>query len=153
MEITNEIKAIVFAQYLWHRFIIEDARGSFEDTITHINNVGDVSGHEHESIIKNCFVVLRPLSGITDEDAVELVKIQSDIYVAVEPTERNHRGFNFRFYYNSSPHHRRQKCIWWSDLNFKQAQFLQFKGYDLPSYLLGGKTLREAGLAIYSEEN
>ena len=30
-------------------------------------------------------------------------------------------------------------------------QFLQDEGYDLPQYLLGGKTLQESGLAIYQK--
>ena len=31
-------------------------------------------------------------------------------------------------------------------------QFLQSKGYDLPNYLLGSKTLKECNLAIYENE-
>jgi hypothetical protein len=31
-------------------------------------------------------------------------------------------------------------------------QYLISKGYDLPNYLLGGKTLHECGLCIYEEK-
>jgi hypothetical protein len=43
------------------------------------------------------------------------------------------------------------KCIESSNLKLESYQYLISKGYDMPQYLLGGKTLQEAGLAEYYE--
>lgn len=78
--------------------------------------------------------ILTPLEDITDEDAIEVAKMigTSDIvnfdksqfvYVMLQAFEKK-------------------------TVNFNIYQFLQSKGYDLPNYLLDGKTLIESGLAI-----
>jgi len=71
MEITNEIKAKVFASYLGHR--IKMFEQEFKLAYTDLNNSGRINKSEHN--IEHCKLILRPLSEITDEDAIEVGKI------------------------------------------------------------------------------
>ncbi len=126
MEIINEIKAKVFAQYF-------------------AQNVGYTYDKRIESI--SCtniaiidYLILKPLSAITDEDAIEVAKIvfsEDKSYWTISQGKACIKQFG-----KNSPF-----------VSFNQgvlcSQFLQSRGYDLPQYLLGGKTLQEAGLAIY----
>lgn len=91
-------------------------------------------------------LILKPLSQISDEDAIEVAKM---FY-----------GYNEQ-YYPKGDYEANQLII--EDAKailFKDAQdiigkfymcigFLQSKGYDLPHYLLNGKTLHESNLAVY----
>ena len=89
--------------------------------------------------ITDLILLKRPLSSITDEDAIEVVKIAS---LNLERSNTNFPAFKkFVLGYCQS-----------NGFNHNVFQFLQSKGYDLPHYLLGGKTLKEAGLAIYQED-
>lgn len=75
-------------------------------------------------------LVLKPLSKITDNDALEVGKM---------------------FRCCSSAEIVREHFIKYPDcvIPYQIYQYLQSKGYDLPHYLLGGKTLHKANLAIY----
>lgn len=137
MEITNEIKAKVFAQYygaqiIQHPLVIT---GSIIDTINR-------SGLE---VIK---LKLKPLSAITDEDAVSLIKLFSpdatDIYLS--------KGVIYWTYdFLGEPFEDTTDLSKIGELCFPPCvyQFLQSRGYDLPHFHLNGQTLKEAGLAVY----
>lgn len=107
---------------------------------------------------------LKPLSAISDDDAVTVARMavgaDESRNVVAEITYRSHRHIlifekssqqeveidfeNADVYLNT-----KNPC----QLPFNNIQiidFLRSKGYDLPSYHLGGKTLIEAGLAIDS---
>ena len=88
-------------------------------------------------------LLLNPLSSLTDEDAFVIYKLN------------NFRAFNGKRTVPSKgitqwligKYFSGRKVKW--DFNLASYQYLQSKGYDLPHYLLDGKTLKEAGLAIY----
>lgn len=135
MEITNEIKAKVFAQYLGQK-VWYNGTGS-------TNSIMDGN-----KLYSNDYkLLLRPLSAITDEDAIEVANLN---YVPEYFDGDNKSAANLGRYWvkqiREMRHDDTPKYVW---LTF---QYLQSKGYDLPHYLLGGKTLKEAGLAIYEQE-
>lgn len=139
MEITNEIKAKVFAQYLGQKVNAEGSRLElisvcFNHIVCYNPPIGEVEGDEVEFDF-SIYLMLKPLSAITDEDAIEVAKI----------TQENES------YHNAGVGKMVVKGKWKFNMEkyFFIHQFLQSKGYDLPNYLLGGKTLHEAGLAIY----
>lgn len=143
MEITNEIKAKVFAQYLGQYFKV----GVFSGDLKNINIETDLS---------NTMLVLKPLSSITDEDAIEATKhfgrapfiferVNDSIEVGFFDRGVISIGFNGKIS-DAGSEITRQGIDY-----FISYQYLQSKGYDLPQYLLGGKTLKEAGLAIYEQ--
>jgi len=91
-------------------------------------------------------LILTPLSQISDKDAIEVDKIISGKQYA-----------DIKGFCNST-----RGKIWVNDIfcnneqtrkSYLVCQFLQSKGYDLPHYLLGNKTLHECGLAIYESDN
>ncbi len=132
MEITNEIKTKVFAQYLGQEYKTGDLEEPkifpiIGETITCFEMYPN--GTETDKII------LKPLSAITHTDAFELYKIMvgNDFEERYIETFKNGEGVK---------HDSIMK-------NVNAYQYLQSKGYDLPNYLLCGKTLNEAGLAIY----
>ena len=188
MEITNEIKAKVFAQYL----------GAKVKTPDHIGTVQNIDGFNYQIGVKydclvftknaidgydkqrsygkynitkqafaflgsnetefempgGCHLILNPISSITDEDAIEAVKhFGDDPFVF----ERTRDSIEICFFNRGAISIAYDGVI--SDVGngptkngftyFLAYQFLQAKGYDLPQYLLGGATLKEAGLAIY----
>lgn len=145
IEITNDIRAKVFAAYLGQEMYCSLG---YENCTLELLNFISKRKTEEDRVL-----VLRPMSEITDEDAVLLIMVDgANCYYEIEITERNHRGFNWTFEYASSSR-RRQRAFWWTDLSGQQSQFLQSRGYDVPHYLLGGQTLYGAGLAIYPQEN
>jgi hypothetical protein len=127
MELTNEIKQKLIYQYFGQKYFYKNEFGTYGGI------VGEYHTNEH---IRNEFFVLRlrQLSEITNEDAIEVAKI-------VQP--------------NGKLNSEDGKAIV-SDLSEFEltkmmliTQYLQSKGYDMPQYLLGGKTLKEVGLAVY----
>lgn len=146
MEITNEIKAKVFAQYLGQ--MVEVYNGDSKGLPRKLIAVGGIDDEEyvklrlgsagsgqfvHACFIRNneCKLILKPLSAITDEDAIEVQKIIGFM------ANKKFKQF-FEICNATSP-----------ETAIEIYQFLQSKGYDMPHYLLGGKTLEEVGLAIY----
>jgi hypothetical protein len=138
MEISNEIKAKVFAPYLGIAWV------RYNNPFTEGMRAGILTGHDLNRIEHNkeplAIIRLKPLSEITNEDAIEVDKIISPKYSEIKHFHTATRG-----------------KVWIRDIfsgnqvsNVVEVyQFLQSKGYDLPQYLLGGKTLQECGLAIY----
>jgi hypothetical protein len=142
MEISNEIKAKVFAQYLGQRFVNgaghEDALRSIDGEEFRINRL------QHNG--KLCKLILRPLSEITDRDAIELGLQLSGRTTAIE-------SLSDAFYRTVG----REFVL--CDFKGREIvmpsgayQYLQSRGYDLPHYLLNGKTLHESGLCIYESK-
>jgi hypothetical protein len=126
MEITNEIKAKVFAQYLGQQFIYSG---------TNDNSTNELDTERLDLIFKEndfgeCKLLLTPLSEISNKDAIELGKMAFPLYEE-----------ELQLFYG-------RKIINEKRISFLRGQFLQSQGYDLPNYLLGDKTLIEAGLAI-----
>ena len=133
MEISNEIKGKVFAQYLGHNI-------SYGHTLTG-KIISDI---EHGLLRDDIKLIIKPLSSITDEDAIEAsAVIGGASHLSKESQIKQLRDLF------SSPN------FWVNQTNisgykwFNCCQFLQSKGYDLPNYLLGGKTLHECNLAIF----
>ena len=126
MEITKEIKAKVFAQYL----------GQYVNSSKGICVLRDM-----DFIDSLDWIQLKPLSVITDEHAKELAELKGNenpLYIIA--------SFRGQPEYKKGPD---QRIINWFLEQTKFYQFLQSKGYDLPNFYLGGKTLQEAGLATY----
>lgn len=172
MEISNEVKAKVFAQYLGQKVYIGGKKyvlGAL--TTTDRKNVDLFYACDNVSQM-----LLRPLSEITDEEIKELVKIFLNKEPSVFSIERVDKDFIIAQYnLVETPGEKfsqiqmtlvingeRIENVW----NYRYPkgtagsredhghinmcyQYLQSKGYDLPSWYLGGKTLKEAGLAIY----
>lgn len=153
MGITNEIKAI--AQYLGQRIVIcEPGTKPVSDYLEGVDlrsNIvmATVIAERVSYPLSWIKLILRPLSAITDEDAIELGYI---IDPKVGPLEQGDLLKEISSVVDAL-----------SNSEYKDAegapirllwayQFLQARGYDLPLSLLGGQTLKEAGLAIYGPE-
>ncbi len=124
MEISNDIKAKVFAQYLGQRL----QRGGMM-TIELLYACKNAAYNTYDDIV----LKLKPLSAIADEDAIEVSTMLWGNKMPNPMETIKHQLFTYSV----------------SDVPARCYQLLQSKGYDLPQYLLGGKTLHEAGLAIY----
>lgn len=146
MEITNEVTEKVFAQYLGQPFGVLFKNGT--EMRASYFTASDLSmmyeGHlENKGNLYSLF--LRPLSAITDEDAKRVVELT--YYDTVVKSMSVRAGIIFVTIIQNG--YKLNQNIQGSNLSFSAAQYLQSKGYDLPHYLLGGKTLKEAGLAVY----
>lgn len=159
MEITKEIKAGIFSQYIgsscitWENLLTGNVL-QYPLTYQHILNIalGIRVRYDLEPQL-----ILKPIHEISDEDIGEIIKIefgQGD-----SPTiYRNDNYTKIVFKVNGIE--KRISFEKYSDGNSIEAEFrlkkiiliyqyLQTKGYDTPQYLLGGKTLNQSGLAIY----
>lgn len=136
MEITNEIKVKVFAQYLGQKLALNNGLGiQLTLTTETLHYLIDLN----EEPNKPKLLILKPLSTITDEDACVIVKMRygiNSIDITKEAVISACEGIINLI--NDG-----------ANVQLSICQYLQSKGYDLPQYLLGGKTLKEVGLAIY----
>lgn len=139
MEITNKIKSIVFASYVNSvgiQWVTPSFKGGYTHTIllsgTHIDKI---YRGERASLETDYILVLKALSSITDEDA-RGIKI-----LGTEEKMEYKDAKHFLEFYESV-----------GFLTSMEADFLRNLGYDMPHYLLGGKTLQESGLAIYEKQ-
>lgn len=132
MEITDEIKAKVFFQYIGQMTIWE-----YNGRMWHIR-IGLLNIHNVKDHIDDKKIVLKPLSAITDEESLEVANI-------VQPTGGLTAEDGKAIVSNLAKFELSVCCM--------IVQYLQLKGYDLPQYLLGGKTLEEVGLAIYMDSS
>lgn len=196
MELTNDIKAKVLAQYLgsW----IKLATG-LDRTLIAVGGIGDEpyiklrlgeAGNKqfvHAELLQlsTAKLILKPLSAITDEDAIEVANIAmrrhnrhykpGDVTYKILTKQAESEGkifyievgvcVNAGLYMRKEYKVRLEKndvstCDWvnktggsnkdyFTPNTFEIFQFLQMQGYDLPQRMLDGKTLHEAGLAIY----
>jgi hypothetical protein len=152
MEITNDIKAKVFAQYS-------------EENIEYTKEIGRKyyftkidfeKGYLSENNgctfdISEVKLILKPLSAMLREDAIEVAKLQQEKFgeglkISLHIDDKNYGCLDCLIEWDGHRHD------YWQPVYSPTLQYLQSKGYDLPQYLLGGKTLHEAGLAIYEEE-
>lgn len=90
-------------------------------------------------------LILKPLSDIIDEHAIEVGKIHRYLDCKHHTSLEVGRSFcrslisGDTYYDYSLP-------------NILEAiQYLQSQGYDIPHYLLNGQTLQQAGLAVYKK--
>ena len=147
--VTNEVKAKVFAQYLGCKtagifendFILKGVFQSAYEDNDFIAAIGskEVFIEQHEVYVEDLKLILKPLSSITDEDAIEVAKI---LKPNDEHTHNSEYGKMYVKQLFDGVMHTAMKY-------FSLYQFLQSKGYDLPNYHLNGLTLKEAGLCIY----
>lgn len=139
MEITSEVKYKAAMQYYGCKILVchnLEGKPVIED-FAGINIVFDLYAPDFDN--KRDLLILKPISAISDEDAVECLKIHEMI--------QHSNGM----YVTEFSHISKIKIAIQAITVFRADayQFLQSKGYDLPNYILGGKTLKEAGLAIY----
>lgn len=142
MEISNEIKCKVLALYLGQ--MINENNSTLYDTMVSVDlfNESICTSNHITYKLDEVKLVLKPLSEISDEDAIQVDELISPQYSSIKHFHTVTRG-----------------KVWIRDILsgnqvsnvFNVYQFLQYKGYDLPNYLLGGKTLQESGLAIYEK--
>ncbi len=156
--ITNEIKAKVFANYLGQttsdkRELLGVTKCSHEmlkpDTYVAIFE------NEQEEFIEDIKLILRPLQSITDVEAIEMAKLFGEIdgkIILNRPSDLTNKDIHFsvQVYTNEPKFTSYSTPKQWRDAYGVNAyHWLQQKGFDLPHYLLGDKTLKEAELAIY----
>ncbi len=156
MEVSNKIKATLFAQYMGRpiQYIPPEGQRVKKYSLFRFTDWGInifyaemywlVSGMA-KFPLKDRFLVLKSISAITDEDAIEFCKILYPYAWYTHTADKAKYCIDKLF--NSDEDH--------TVYNFQRIidgiQFLQSKGYDLPHYLLQGKTLKEAGIAIYEQ--
>lgn len=149
MEINIDIKRAIYAQYLNQPFKMILNNNSFFtgkcslETIILLNT---------EDIL-----VLKPISSITDNDAIEMAKLFGNIKDNVKLNRPNNINDNDNHFiiqvYTDKPEfisYTIPKIIN-QNIGIYEYQWLQLKGYDLPHYLLNGKTLYESNLCIYDK--
>ena len=156
MEITNEIIIKVLVQYLGQEM-------AFKTDLSLKNQ--KLTIYLLNTLITNGFwwrdtkLILKPLSAITDEDAIEVAKLAKPKWINLKEftvkrfitwTEVNVGGYDTVQIFSEG--NIRQDTYEQKAIEFYRAyQYLQSKGYDLPNYFLGGKTLEQSGLAIYTK--
>lgn len=173
--ISNETKAKVIAQYIGQEFVDKyEAYQKYKYVLIGVckseyqvdsENVWLALSNGNEFTVEGIqFTSIRPLSELSNEEAVEVAKIFG--FESPEPFElSNDRIILFCPQTNASI------SIWFDGeimitdgerdisiggdgvpLYLLAYQYLQSIGIDLPQFLLGGKTLKEAGLALYQND-
>lgn len=148
MGITHEIKAKSLAPYLFQRVVKMNG-----DTELQLLTLLKIT--EWFTLNNEYKLVLKPLTLITDEDAIEMAELFGGVHGKIllnrpADLENNDIHFAVQVYTNEPKYTTYCTPKYWTDgYGVKAYQFLQSKGYDLPTYLLDGKTLKESGLAIY----
>lgn len=146
MEITNEIKAKLFALYLGQQISIPKVKYSTQKwycTTSTIVNI-DAGLVDYDGTV----LILKPPSAIMDKDAIcvsSLVGGASHLSDESQIYQAKQLFISPNFFVNQT----NIKAFGW----LQAFQYLQSEGYDLPQCLLEGKTLFEAGLAIYEPNN
>lgn len=160
MEIPKEVKAAIFSQYIGSSIITwgnasTENRESYPITPKHILDIflGIRMMYDLEPQL-----ILKPICEISDEDIGEIIKIEfgqgaspmiyrnenyTKIIFKVNSVEKR---ISFEKYFDGDP----IKSEFRLNKSILIYQYLQTKGYDTPQYVLGGKTLKQSGLAIYS---
>jgi hypothetical protein len=134
-KVPSEIVEKLFFQYLGCDYVYCLSKCDGIHIINQVEPYPDYEGFSPDYEKSKDLLIVKPLSSITDEEVIEVAKlcgVDAEI-VGVA--------------YISGMIQSASKAI-----SYVGFQYLQSKGYDLPQYLLGGKTLYEAGLAIYESE-
>lgn len=159
MEISNETKAKVFAPLIGVEFkcITEHFKlpnKIFYGILLNDNNEyalclrGENNKRADYYSVNEWLPILKPLSAITDEDAIDMVKIicpeAKNVFVSSGII-----NYDYDFLDINMDGEHDLKDI--GNVCFPPCvyQFLISKGYDLPQYLLNDKTLFESGLCTY----
>lgn len=159
MEITEEIKFKVALQYYGCKFLVcyNIENNPVIETFEGKNAQLDI--YEPDLKNKRELLILKPLSGISKSDAYEVARIlfskeytgdditynKDSIYVKIKiPNTTINNNVKISF-----DGHLRNMSGYGLNNTLQAHQYLQSKGYDLPNYLLGGKTLYECGLCAY----
>lgn len=129
MEISEEIKQKIVYQYFGQKYLYKNEFGTFKGV------VGEYHTNEHLKN-KSFILMLKPLNSITDE---EFDKCWETIQESHDTLSKDWLKHHFKNQGNKQI----SMCV-----DLFSYQYLISKGYDLPHYLLGGKTLKESGLAI-----
>lgn len=159
--ITNEVKAKVFAQYLGQQVhseikstcklsgvLINDHKEWCAWLTGKTMNSNDSIGLSYA--IEDCKLILTPLSSISDEDAIEVSKMNTWFNRSKDDKYEVYENWQNKKVVSSGGGIKYEKCvIEYESLSLAAFQFLQSRGYDLPQWTLGGKTLHESGLCIY----
>lgn len=119
-EITIENKARFFAQY-WGQPLIGMSRVD--------KQYAPIEGYplDNYKVLEDCFLELKPLSQITDEDAIEVARLQlsgtkeEDIKLHFDPSDPE--------FAVCTSYHRND---YYEVVNSQSYQYLQSKGYALP---------------------
>lgn len=73
---TTKLKEVIHL-YLGCEVMINDARLENRiDTLDYLNSGGDCGGHEQEWEVKNCQLILRPLSDMTEAEKLQLAAFE-----------------------------------------------------------------------------
>lgn len=164
MKITNEIKAKVFGQYLSY-YADQPTRLAVLSIIEKL-----LDGSRSSEKMSSHRIELKPLSSITDQDFKEAAKLLPDDFKprtdfkvfregsTVVPSKMNVvfanvTGFKmFKIFVDDGTIMLDDRIAppCYTNYTLLIYQFLQSRGYDLPNYHLGGKTLEQAGLAYYA---
>ncbi len=173
MKITEEIKAKVMLPYLgvkvdlsktqWYkqeaklrnRFIQGTLIGGKSDKLSAIacieHNIKTQNNGLQWLNFSTFKLILKPLSEITDKEVLEVAKlngykIDGDYRkYTIDITRKMLSAIRIDI---SIGHHSLQV----GHNSIQAYQYLISKGYDLPHFLLGGKTLKQSGIAIYKNK-
>ena len=171
IEITNDVKAKMFALYLGQRikysgihwnytYVWLEVVSLIERSIQSVYK--DPQGSEQNADFDDHVIILKPLSKITDEDAIMVgqlcgIGLDNECIVFERDAERviveqkKPTGIQCWIWYDAEfflENSFKEKSIS-SHTPIEAYQYLLSRGYDLPQYLLNGRTLKESGLAIY----
>lgn len=133
-QITPEIKARVFALY-WGQKI---AKAEVSDGDDRMSKIGGIYSIQHFAE-RGWFVQVKSLSSITDEDAIEVAKIEDNFEDPLRRGKALIRDFNHILWHQER----------WSEI----TDYLRSKGYALPAYGFNVDELVEAGVFKLKEVN
>ncbi len=141
MKILTDIKAKVFAQYLGQK--IDNGKILSGSVLTDRFFALD----ESEERYRELKLILKPLSAITEPQLLEIAKLYHP------------DAFNVSFNINTGElvwtymvmENVKQRAMIPIEDSAKAYQWFLQNGFDTKQILLGGKTLNEAGLAIYEK--
>lgn len=135
----NETLARVYGMYIGAKITLKSASDPNKQLFLN----GQRLAHLQEfNQWEQCKLILRPLSALTDEDAVEVGKLYEYAGITTGWQKKHFLLVGKDFIEDTSI----------NSLPLRISDFLRTRGYDLPCYLLDGKTLRESNLATYENE-
>ncbi len=175
MELTNKIKADVMSLYRNRdryqlrklKFFIEEKEVAWQSLSE--DNLEEIRRGKWDNSKATYKLELKSLMSMPDEHVIEFVKIITQKYVkdheikgSMEINRTLSDCITIRFglfdieieddgdvqMFNVTFENTERSHIY-SKFLLEGYQYLILNGYDLPHYLLGGKNLKEAGLAIY----
>lgn len=153
--ITNENKYKAALQYYGCDFLLcfNIENNPVIEKFTDANTAPDLYEPDYNNKRdKRELLILKPLSAISDKDAADLIRNSClngfDHSVIINGKIETNNKVTSIWHIFGGAHY--VEYIHEGNISLNRGQFLQSRGYDLPSYYLGGQTLKEAGLAIYN---